>query len=268
MHNRSLRFAIPAVLAVLLLAAAQEARAGLKTEIVTYKAGQVEAKSVIVYDDMPGAKRPGVLVVPEWWGLNDYVKRRARMLAELGYVALAVDVYGDGRTTIDSRQAEQWSQALESGDRSELHTRIAAALAELKRNPHVDASKTAAIGYCFGGLTVLELARSGADLSGVVSFHGPLGTPDPARPRAVKARVLVCTGADDPYIPPAAVQAFEEEMCRAGANFEINIYSGAKHSFTNPEADRWHSAALGYNAQADHRSWQAMRDFFAEIFSR
>jgi dienelactone hydrolase len=268
MHHRSLRLIATAALAALCFGFASQAAAALKTEAVAYQAGAVQAKGLLVYDDATSAKRPGVLVVPEWWGLNDYVIRRARMLAGLGYVALAVDMYGGGRHTDDAKQAEQWSHALESGDRSELHARIAAALGALRRDPRVDAARTAAIGYCFGGLTVLELARSGAGLTGVVSFHGPLGTPDPARPGAIRARVLVCTGADDPYVPPAAVQAFEDEMRKAGANFEINIYSGARHSFTNPAADRWRSPDLGYNPQADRRSWQAMRDFFAEIFRR
>ncbi len=268
MQKRSTGFAAAVCLTILLIAAAPPARAEIKTATVTYKAGQVQAHSFLAYDDALSGKRPGILVVPEWWGLNDYPKMRAKMLARLGYVALAVDIYGDGKTTASSDQAAAWSGALEKGDRSELRARIAEALRELKHDSRVDPERTAAIGYCFGGLSVLELARSGADLGGVVSFHGPLDTSTPAKPGQVKATVLVCTGANDPYVPPAKVMAFENEMRNAGADFEINIYSGAKHSFTNPAADQWHSPDLGYNREADHRSWQAMRDFFAEIFGR
>ncbi len=266
MHKRALSVVVAAGFAILLIAAS--ARAEIRTGTVAYKSGHVEAHSYLAYDDARGGRRPGILVVPEWWGLVDYPKMRARMLARLGYVTLAVDVYGDGKTAATSDQAAALSRALEQGDRGELRARLAAALAELRHNPRVDPDRVAAIGYCFGGLSVLELARSGADLKGVVSFHGPLDASTPARRGQVKAQILVCTGADDPYVPPAKVQAFEQEMRNAGADFEINIYSGAKHSFTNPAADQWHSPALAYNREADHRSWQAMRDFFAEIFER
>ena len=188
------------------------------------------------------------------------------MLAQLGYVAMAVDIYGAGKTTADPKQAGEWVEALETGDRAELRTRIAAALARLKSDPRVDPVKTAAIGYCFGGTTVLELARSGAEVNGVVSFHGHFGTGDPARPGQVKARILACHGAEDPFQSPAQIQAFEEEMRKARADWELNVYGGAKHSFTNPDAGKYHVPALAYNKEADHRSWQAMQDFFKEIF--
>ncbi len=242
------------------------ARAAIKTETVTYQEGQVRAQSFLAYDDSATDKRPGVLIVPEWWGLNDYPKMRARMLARLGYVAMAVDVYGDGRTTADPKQAEKWAAPLEAGDRAELRARINAALARLRRDPQVDPARTAAIGYCFGGATVLELARSGAALNGVVSFHGHYDTGAPARPGAVKARILVCHGADDPFTSQAQIAAFEDEMRKAGADWQFNLYGGAKHSFTNPNADSYHVAGIAYDAQADHRSWQAMKDFFKEIF--
>jgi dienelactone hydrolase len=257
-----------ALVATFLFASAAAARAAIKTEAVIYNQGQVEAHSFLAYDDSLGGKRPGVLVVPEWWGLNDYARHRAKMLARLGYVALAVDIYGDGKTTVDPKQAAAWSGELKAGDRHELRTRIAAALAKLKSEPRVDPSRTAAIGYCFGGTTVLELARSGADLSGVVSFHGGLDTPRPAHPGQIKAKVLACHGANDPFEPPAQVQAFEDEMRNAKADWELNIYSGAEHGFTNPAADSFHIKGLAYNKEADLRSWQAMRDFFKEIFKR
>jgi dienelactone hydrolase len=266
MQKRRMKVAASLLVATLLLVAAVPAWAEIATAIVTYQQGAVEAHSFLAYDNAISAKRPGVLVVPEWWGLNDYARMRAKMLARLGYVAMAVDIYGGGKTTTEYKQAAAWAHQLEAGDRKELRTRIADALAELKRNPHVDPRQTAAIGYCFGGLTVLELARSGAELVGVVSFHGPLNTQDPAQPGAIKAKILVCQGGDDPFVKPADVQAFENEMRKAGADWEVNIYSGAQHSFTNPDADRLHIAGLAYNREADHRSWQAMRDFFKDIF--
>lgn len=252
--------------AAFLLGAAGSARAAIKTETVTYREGHAEAHSFIAYDAALSGKRPGVLVVPEWWGLNDYPKTRAKMLAQLGYVAMAVDIYGDGKVTADPRQAGAWADALEAGDRAELRARIAAALARLKSDPRVDPERTAAIGYCFGGATVLELARSGAAVNGVVSFHGHYDTNNPAKPGQVKARILACHGADDPFQSPAQIQAFEDEMRKARADWQFNLYSGARHSFTNPDAGRYGVPALTYNAEADHRSWQAMKDFFREIF--
>ena len=266
MRMARIKFLSAALTAALLLAIGSAARAAIKTEAVTYKEGQAEAHSFIVYDDSVSGKRPGVLVVPEWWGLNDYPRMRAKMLAQLGYVAMAVDIYGDGKVTADPKQAGAWADALEAGDRAELRTRIAAALARLKSDPRVDPSKTAAIGYCFGGSTVLELARSGAEVNGVVSFHGHYDTADPAKPGQVKARILACHGADDPFTSPSQIQAFEDEMRKARADWQFNVYGGAKHSFTNPDAGKYHVAALAYNKEADHRSWQAMKDFFREIF--
>jgi dienelactone hydrolase len=241
-------------------------RAAIKTEILSYQEGQVQARSILTYDDSVLGRRPGVLVVPEWWGLNDYTRMRARMLASLGYVALAVDVYGDGRNTSDPKQADAWAEPLQKGDRAELRTRIKAALIKLKSQARVDPEKTAAIGYCFGGTTVLELARSGAEVDGVASFHGHLETKSPARPGEVKARILVLTGAEDSFVSADQVEAFEDEMRKAGTDWEVNVYSGAKHSFTNPAADSYHVPGMAYNRIADSRSWQAMRDFFHEIF--
>lgn len=266
MHKSWATFAAAAFVVTFLLAGAAQTRAEIATEILTYQEGGVEAHSFLAYSRAVSAPRPGVLVVPEWWGLNDYARMRATMLARLGYVAMAVDIYGGGRNTTDYKQAANWAGRLEAGDRKELRARITDALGELKRNRHVDPSQTAAIGYCFGGATVLELARSGADLAGVVSFHGPLKTQEPAKPGQIKAKILVCQGADDPFVTPAQVQAFEDEMRKAGGDWEVNIYSGAQHSFTNPDADKVHAAGLAYNKEADHRSWQAMEDFFKDIF--
>ena len=265
---RSTKFLCAALIAAVLIAGASTAHAAIKTRTVIYKEGQVEAHSFLAYNDSLTGKRPGVLVVPEWWGLNNYAKRRARMIAKLGYVALAVDIYGDGRSTVSPKQAAAWSHKLTAGDRHELRTRIETALAKLKSEPMVDPGRTAAIGYCFGGATVLELARSGADVNGVVSFHGELGTSDPARRGEVNAKILVLTGADDPFVPSSKVEAFEHEMRHAKANWQVNIYSGAEHSFTNPAADSFHIKGVAYNAEGDRRSWQAMRDFLSEIFKK
>lgn len=254
------------IVLMLLSLTALESRAAIKTETVKYKAGTVEAQGFLAYDDAVKDKRPGVVVVPEWWGLDNYAKTRARQLAELGYVALAADMYGDGKTTTKPEEAGQWSGGLRNGDRKELRVRVEAALDQLKKNPRVDASKTAAIGYCFGGTTVLELARSGADVRGVVSFHGGLSIASPAQPGQVKGKVLVCHGAEDPFESPAEVQAFENEMKNANVDWEMNIYSHAIHGFTNPEADKHGIKGMGYNKEADLRSWQAMQDFFREVF--
>jgi dienelactone hydrolase len=266
MQKARMKLVCAILAAVAIVATANTALAEIKTATVIYKAGQVEAHGFLAYDDSLSGKRPGVVVVPEFWGLNDYPKTRAKMLARLGYVALAADIYGDGKVTQDPKQAGAWAREMLGGDRKELRARIAAALARLKSDPHVDPDKTAAIGYCFGGTTVLELARSGADLRGVVSFHGGLSTPDPAKPGQVKAEVLVCHGANDAFEPPAQVQAFEDEMRKANANWELNIYSGAVHSFSNPANAGSKLYNIAYNKEADERSWRAMQDFFNEIF--
>ncbi|HLW71438.1 MAG TPA: dienelactone hydrolase family protein [Candidatus Binataceae bacterium] len=264
MKNLAARATVTIVALLAVWSIAAPARGKIVSKTITLNAGQIVSHSFLVYDDSLKSRRPGVLVVPEFWGLNDYAKSRAKMLAQLGYVALAVDMYGDGKVTTDPKQAGAWATALETGDRAELRRRINAALDELKRDPRVDSAKTAAIGYCFGGTTVLELARSGADLQSVVSFHGHPGTGAVAQPGAIRARILLCAGADDPYVPPAQLEAFEQEMRTAGANWEIDIYSGAKHSFTNPGADQYHVPALAYNRDADQRSWAAMRELFDE----
>jgi dienelactone hydrolase len=240
------------------------AEGAVKTETVKYKAGNTEFVGYVAYDDSAAGKRPGVLVAPEWIGLNDYARSRARQLAELGYVAFAMDPYGNGKNAADATEAAQMAGALKK-DTKELRARAAAALETLRKNEHVDASKIAAIGYCFGGTTVLELARSGADIAGVVSFHGDLATPTPAGPGQIKAQVLALHGGDDPFVPPEVVAAFQKEMQSAGAKWELTIYGGAVHAFTNPAADGRMKGAQ-YNATADKRSWQQMQDFFRELF--
>lgn len=235
---------------------------------VQYSAGGVTLKGYLAFDDAVKGKRPGVLVVHEWWGHNDYARKRARMLAELGYTALAVDMYGDGKQAGHPDDAGRFAGEV-SRNMPVAKARFLAALNFLKSDPTVDADKIAAIGYCFGGGIALNMARSGVDLEGVVSFHGSLGTENPARPGVVKARVLVCHGAADELVTPEQVEAFKNEMSGAGVDYTFLAYEGAKHSFTNPDADRFakeFGLSVGYNAQADQISWVDMQEFFKKIF--
>ncbi len=257
-----------AIFAMLGMWVTQHASAAIKTETVPYTIGNTEYRGFLAYDDSVSDKRPGVLIGPEWWGLNDYAKHRAEQLAGLGYVAFAMDPYGGGKTTTDPKEAGKMAGALRGGDRKELRERAAAALAQLKKNEHVDPARIGAIGYCFGGTMALELARSGADVLGVVSFHGSLATPHPEDAKNIKGKVLICHGGDDTFESPAEVQGFQEEMRDAHVDWQMNIYSGAVHAFTNPDADKFAIKGIAYNANADRRSWQAMRNFFDEVFAK
>ena len=243
------------------------AQGAIKTETVKYSAGDTECVGFLAYDDAASGKRPGVLISPEWMGLNDYARSRAKQLAEMGYVALALDPYGAGKNAADVKQASEWSGALKK-DRKTLRARAMAALETLKKQERVDTNKIAAIGYCFGGTTVLELARAGAPIAGVVSFHGGLSTDMPATAGGVKAKVLVCHGADDPFVPEAEVQAFQKEMRDAKADWSLVAYGNTVHSFTNPGASAAGLQGVAYNESSDKRSWQAMTDFFAELFGK
>jgi dienelactone hydrolase len=207
-----------------------------------------------------------VLVVHDWMGVGPYTRGRAEQLAKLGYVAFVADVYGKGIRPTSPREAGEQAGKFKR-DRPLLRARMVAALAELRRQPNVLPGKVAAIGYCFGGTAALELARAGADLAGVVSFHGGLDSPTPADAKAIKAKVLVLHGADDPFVPPAEVLAFEEEMRGGGVDWTLVKYSGAVHAFTIPGAGNDNSKGAAYNAAADRRSWRAMRDFFDEVLA-
>lgn len=257
-----MKFLIAAFL-VLILGPAAHAR--VITETVDYKDGDTVLEGYLAYDDSIYGKRPGVVVVHEWWGINDYVRGRAKQLAQLGYVAFAVDMYGKGVLAKTPQEAGALAGKLRD-DRRLMRSRVAAGLEVLRKQRLTDSGHIAAIGYCFGGTTVLELARGGSDVAGVVSFHGGLATSAPAAKGAVKARVLVLHGADDPFVPPAEVAAFQDEMRTAGVDWQMVYYSGAVHSFTNPEVDAVGLNGAKYNAQADRRSWEAMRQFFGEIF--
>lgn len=253
---------------MMLLCMSAGIQAAVVGEEVGYQSGGTEFKGYLAYDDQVKGKRPGVLVVHEWWGHNDYVRERARMLAKLGYTALALDMYGDGKQANHPDDAGKFATAVRS-NMPEAEQRFRAALALLRTHPTVEAERVAAIGYCFGGGIVLEMARRGVDLDGVVSFHGSLGTGNPAKPGQVKARVLVLNGADDPFAKPEQIAAFKKEMEQADVDYRFIDYPGAKHAFTNPEADRFgeeFGMPLAYNAEADKQSWAEMQRFFENIF--
>ena len=250
---------------ICLLAAGLPAFAAIKTETVEYKEGDTILEGVLIYDDAIVNKRPGVLIVHQWKGLTDYEKKRGEMLAKLGYVAFAADIYGKGTRPKDTKEAGQFAGKYKN-DRALLRRRVTAGFEQLKKSRMVDAKNIAAIGYCFGGTTVLELARSGAELDGVVSFHGGLGTPTPEDARNIKAKVLALHGADDPNVPPAEVQSFEEEMRKAKVDWQLVAYGNAVHSFTDWNAGNDNSKGAAYNEKADQRSWEDMKDFFTEIF--
>jgi dienelactone hydrolase len=245
--------------------AALSAKGEIVSQLVEYKQGDTVLEGFSVYDNAIQGKRPAVLVVHQWKGLTDYEKKRAEMLARLGYNVLAADIYGKGIRPQSPKDA-----AAEAGkyknDRALLRARVRAGLDALARHELTDPRRMAAIGYCFGGTAVLELARSGADLAGVVSFHGGLATPTPADAKNIKAKVLALHGADDPNVPPKEVAAFEDEMRQGGVDWQLVAYGGAVHSFTDWNAGTDNSKGAAYNERADHRSWEAMKQFFAEIF--
>ena len=252
----------------MLMAFAVAAPAAVKEQEVNYSADDTELKGYLAFDDSVEGKRPGILVVHEWWGLNDYARKRASMLAELGYTALAVDMYGEGKTAAHPEEAGSFAGELRK-NLPLAKKRFLAALEQLKRHPSVDADKIAAIGYCFGGGVVLEMARAGIDLDGVVSFHGNLTTDNPARPGGVEARILVLNGSEDRFITAEQIERFKEEMAIAGIDYRFINYPGARHSFTNPQADetgRKFNMPIAYDPEADGKSWKAMQEFFDSIF--
>src|SRR4051812_16671384 len=255
-------------LALLVLCiATKPASAAIKTMMVDYKEGDTQLSGYLAYDQERtdhGYKMPGVLVVHEWYGLNDYAKHRAEQLAALGYVAFAADIYGKGIVAKNTQEAGELAGKYK-GDRELLRKRVTAALQTLRKQPNVETAKVAAIGYCFGGTTVLELARSGADVAGVVSFHGGLATPMPAQAGTLKAKILVCHGADDPFESDEELLGFRKVMQEAKADWQLIAYGNAVHSFTNP-AQKGELKGAQYNAEADRRSWAAMKDFFNELF--
>ncbi len=262
---RSPRLALLATVLLPSLLAVAPAPAAVVTETVVYEHDGVVLEGYLAYDDAVTARVPGVLVVHQWMGVTDNERLRAEMLASQGYVAFACDVYGQGVRPQDTEEASEQAGKY-YGDRELFRARLRAGLAQLLDQPLVDPARTAAIGYCFGGSAVLELARDGADLAGVVSFHGSLETPRPAPVGGVNARVLVCHGAVDPYVPMEDVAGFVEEMEQAGVDYQLIMYADAVHAFTQKEAGDDPATGAAYHAVADRRSWAHMQGFFAEIF--
>lgn len=240
------------------------------TQSVTYSVDNQNFKGYIAYDNKYKTPRPGIIVVHEWWGHNDYSRKRARMLAEAGYSAISLDMYGDGKQASHPKDANMFSKVLKQNlDLAEK--RFMAAYKLLQNQPQTDKKQMAAIGYCFGGGIVLAMARRGVELEGVVSFHGSLGEGAPAKPGAVKGRVLVLNGAADPFVKPQQIEAIKKEMKEAKVDFEFVNYPDAKHAFTNPTADNFGNKfkiPLAYNKKADEQSWKKMRKFFDEVFKQ
>jgi dienelactone hydrolase len=250
---------------MLVLGFSSAANAEVRTKVVEYKEGNTSLEGFMAWDDAAKGVRPGVLVVHEWTGLGKYVKSRAEQLAKLGYVAFCADIYGKGVRPSTPEEAGK-TAAIYKGDRALTRARVSAALAQLLADPQVDPKRVAAIGYCFGGMVALELARSGANIAGTVVFHGDLSNPNPADDKNIRCKVLALQGGDDPFVTERDVEAFEARMRAAGVDWQVNQYGGAVHSYTNPDAGNDNSKGAAYNASADHRSWRAMQDFFAEIF--
>ncbi len=251
-----------------LMFVAAAAHATVQGKEVSYRANGTTLKGYVAYDDAVQGKRPGILVVHEWWGLNEYARRRARMLAEQGYTALAVDMYGNGKQAHHPDDAGKFSSEV-SKNAVLARARFDAALKLIKKQKTVDANNIAAVGYCFGGSVALNMARMGEPLKAVLSFHGGLSTETPAEAGKVKARIASFTGEDDPFIPAAQVAAFRQEMDKAGVTYKVVTYPGAKHSFTNPDADKYgqeFKLPLAYNAAADKASWEEGLAFLADAF--
>ncbi len=252
----------------ILLFSVSAALAAVVGHQVEYRVDNSVFKGYLAEDTALKEKRPAVLVVHEWWGNNEYARKRAMMLAELGYIALAVDMYGEGKIAQHPDDALRFSREVMK-DKRLGEERFNAALAFVKQQPLVDSGRIAAIGYCFGGAVVLHMARSGSDLKGVASFHGTLATDSPALPGEVTANILVLNGEKDTLVPPRQVQDFLDEMTLSGAPFRYVGYLGAKHGFTNPDADNYakiYGLPLAYDKRADQNSWTELQRFLHEIF--
>lgn len=241
--------------------------AAVQTKEIDYKDGDVALQGFLAWNDTAQGNAPGVLIVHEWWGHNDYARMRAKQLAELGYVAFALDMFGKGVQAKDAQEAGKLAGPFYQ-DRNLMRSRATAGLNVLKGQKMVDSTRIAAIGYCFGGSTVLELARSGAPVLATVSFHGGLDFPDNGDCKNIKGTVLICTGADDPMVPPEKVQAFEKQLKAAKVDYAIYTYGHAVHAFTNPEADKRNLPGIGYNEHADKRSWDALKALLKDKFGK
>lgn len=254
------------ILSCILFVGANVVHAEIHTETIEYKQGDTILQGYVAYDAKLAAKRPGIVVVHDWMGLGAFTKKRAEELAEMGYTAFAADVYGKDVRPKDAKEAAEQAKKYKT-DRALLRARMQAAYDELLKHKTVDKSKTAAMGFCFGGTSALELARAGAPLSGVVSFHGGLSTPTPADAKNIRGQILILHGADDPFVPALEVADFEREMNASKVGYRIEKYPGAVHSFTNPEAGNDNSKGAAYNADADRKSKAEMKKFLTSIFT-
>ena len=266
MFATSLKFGINFVVLVALALFAAPATADVMTKTIQYKDGDTVLEGFVAWDS-EASSAPGVLVVHQWMGLTDYEKGRCKQLAELGYVAFALDIYGKDNRPADRGEAGKMAGTFKK-DRQLYRRRLNLGLDQLRAVEGVDKDHIAAIGYCFGGTGVLELARSGADIKGVVSFHGGLDSPKPSDGANIKAKLLICHGADDPFVPAKGIEAMKKEFNAAKVDWQMNYYSNAVHAFTQPKSGSDNSKGAAYNKEADQRSWTAMRSFFDEIFAK
>lgn len=260
---------LPLLLVAVFIVFCPPAKAEIHSEAVTYQIAGQPFQGYLSYDDAILGKRPGVLVVHEWWGHNAYARKRADQLAKLGYAAFALDMYGFGKVAAHPEDAKKYMEATLS-DMSVSDARFNEALKWLQKQPMVQSDKIAAIGYCFGGGVVLHMAKVGADLTAVISFHGSLASKDPAPVKGkIKSKILVLNGADDPFVTADQIKSFKQGMQNAGADYEFVNYPGVKHSFTNPEADNFakrFNMPLAYNANADKDSWERMLQLLKRVF--
>ncbi|HZZ93309.1 MAG TPA: dienelactone hydrolase family protein [Usitatibacter sp.] len=249
------------------LLAAGAAQAKIVTKTIDYQQGGEKLRGYLAYDDAKKSARPGVLVVHEWWGLNDYVKHRAEELAKMGYVAFAADMYGSAKVTRDPKQAEAWMTAAVQAP-GLLAARSKAGLDILRQQPQTDKSHVAAIGFCFGGGAVLQLAYSGEPLDGVVVFHGTLAPPDATQAKQIRTSIVILHGAEDGFTTPETIDAVKKSLDGAKVDWYMVTYANAVHAFSNPEADSYHIPGMGYNAKAATRSWEEMQRFFHDKWGK
>ncbi len=253
------------VIAALLLSFSGVLSAKVVNETVTYKDGDTQLKGEIYYDDAIEGKRPGILVIHEWWGLNDYAKKRATMLAEMGYVAFAADMYGENKVTSHAKDAKGWMKQITSNVDA-WQKRANLGLDVLKNHKFTDAANTAAVGYCFGGATAMQMAYAGSAVNGVVSFHGSLPPANESQAKAINTEIMIAHGNADPFVPDEKVSKFKAALDNADVKYDFHGYDGAKHAFTNPGASEYGIGALAYDENADTQSWNEMQSFFKKIF--
>lgn len=255
------------VTAALLTALATPAPGAVQTKAISYKDGDVELEGYLAWDDAATGKRPGVLVVPEWWGLDDYAKGRAEQLAKMGYVAFAADMYGKGKLTDQPSQAREWATALRSNTEV-WRKRATAGFDVLANQESVDSGKLAAIGYCFGGSTCLQLAYAGKPLKAVGTFHAALPPLKEDEARQIKPRILVCHGAADTFISDDSIKSFRAALDGAKVDYKFIAYPGVKHSFTVPTADKRGLEGMKYDKAADESSWKELQELLKQAFGQ